>query len=137
MKPVTEDFFFDDALFSSVSLLFVASRESLTYVRMCDSRGEYASKLAYHFPRVLQDAARAPDPVDLYRRTLSGAQDGSITIVSIGFFDNLAALLDSELDSYSNLTGKELIATKVKDLVVMGGDYPRYQPSVSCDGKRY
>ena len=104
---------------------------------MCDSRGEYASKLAYHFPHVLQDATRAPNPVDLYRRTLSGAQNGSITIVSIGFFDNLSALLDSEPDSYSNLTGKELITAKVKELVIMGGDYPRYQLSVSCNGKRY
>ena len=93
---------------------------------MYDSRGEYASKLAYNFPRVLQDATRTPNPVDLYRQTLGGAQNGSITIISIGFFGNLAALLDSEPDTHSNLTGKELITTKVKDLVIMGGDYPRY-----------
>ena len=100
---------------------------------MRDSRGEYASKLAHHFPGVLQDATSTPDPVDLYRQTLSEAQDDSITIVSIGFFDNLAALLDSEPDVYSHLTGRELIAAKVKDLVIMGGDYPRYQHSVSLD----
>ena len=87
--------------------------------------------MAYHFPCVLQDAAKTPNPVDLYRQILNGAQDNSITVVSIGFFDNLAALLDSKPDAYSNLTGEELITTKVKDLVIMGGDYPRYLRAIS------
>ena len=75
---------------------------------------------------MLQDTLRTPDPVDLYRGILGKARDGSITIVSIGFLDNLAALLDSGSDTHSNLTGRELIAAKVRNLVVMGGDYPRY-----------
>jgi len=82
--------------------------------------------VAFHFPRVLQDALGTPNPVDLYRQILGGAQNNSITVVSIGFFDNLAGLLDSKPTVHSNLTGKELIATKVEDLVIMGGDYPRY-----------
>jgi len=73
----------------------------------------------------LQDTLKTPNPVDLYRQILCEAQNGTVTIISIGFFDNLAGLLDSEADAYSNLTGRELIATKVKELVVMGGDYPR------------
>lgn len=133
MKPATEDTFFDDDLFSSVSLLLITFRGLLTHV----SRGEYASKLAYHFPRMLQNATSTPNPVDLYRQILGETQNGSITIVSIGFFDNLAALLDSGPDAHSNLTGKELIATRVRDLVIMGGDYPRYQHPVSHNEKRY
>jgi len=73
----------------------------------------------------LRDALEAPNPVDLYRQILGEAQEGTITIVSIGFFDKLAALLGSEPDMYCNLTGRELVATKVKELIVMGGDYPR------------
>ena len=80
---------------------------------------------------MLQDTLKSPNPVDLYRKILDKAQDDSITIVSIGFFDNLALLLDSGPDAYSNLTGRELIATKVKDLIVMGGDYPGYPHFVS------
>lgn len=95
------------------------------------------SKVAYNFPRVLQDTSKSPNPVDLYRRILNDAQGGSITIVSIGFFDNLAALLDSGPDVYSNLTGNELIATKVKDLIVMGGDYPRYRHFTFLANGRY
>ena len=86
---------------------------------------------------MLQDVLKTPNPVDLYRQILDGAQGVSITIVSIGFFDNLAGLLDSKPDAYSNLTGKELIATKVKDLVIMGGDYPRYSYSTSPIEQRY
>ena len=80
---------------------------------------------------MLQDTLKTPNPVDLYRKILDKAQDDSITIVSIGFFDNLALLLDSGPDAYSNLTGRELITTKVKDIVVMGGDYPGYSHFVS------
>jgi hypothetical protein len=36
----------------------------------------------------------------------------------------LSGLLNSTADEYSDLTGLELIATKVSELVVMGGDYP-------------
>lgn len=86
---------------------------------------------------MLQDALKTPNPVDLYRQILNVAQDSSITIVSIGFFDNLAGLLDSKPDVYSNLTGKELIAAKVKDLVIMGGDYPRYLHSIVVVDRRY
>ena len=37
---------------------------------------------------------------------------------------NLAALLQSEPDEYSDLSGKELFRDKVKRLAVMGGKYP-------------
>ena len=86
---------------------------------------------------MLQEAAETPKPVDLYRQILNGAQDDSITVVSIGFFDNLAGLLDSKPDAYSNLTGEELIITKVKDLVIMGGDYPRYLCSIVLIDERH
>lgn len=53
-----------------------------------------------------------PDALDVYVETLKSQPDGSVTIVSVGFLNNLADLLDSEL---------ELIEQKVKELVIMGG----------------
>ncbi|KAI0006448.1 inosine/uridine-preferring nucleoside hydrolase [Xylariaceae sp. FL0662B] len=89
--------------------------------------GEYASKLAYHHAGGSLPWGRADDawdPVALYRRVLSEAEDGSVTIASIGFLDNLSGLLNSTPDTYSSLSGPGLIAAKVAELVVMGGGYP-------------
>ena len=60
--------------------------------------------------------------VELYRRLLSEQPDSSVTVVSVGFSTNLAALLDSKSDSISPLTGRELVGKKVKSLVVMAGN---------------
>ncbi len=57
--------------------------------------GEYASKIAYHFPGGNLPWGRAEDawdPVALYRKTLAEADDASVTIVSIGFLDNVGNL---------------------------------------------
>ncbi|KAH8899056.1 inosine/uridine-preferring nucleoside hydrolase [Thozetella sp. PMI_491] len=89
--------------------------------------GEYASKVAYHWSGGTLPwghAEDAWDPVQLYRKTLAAAPNSSVTIASIGFLDNLSALLNSSADSISPLTGPELIAAKVAELVVMGGEYP-------------
>lgn len=93
-------------------------------------RGEYASKIAYQF-RCDDCAVRwghvgedTWDPVELYRKTLSEAPDGSVTIASVGFLTSLSGLLNSSADSYSELAGPELVAAKVAELVVMGGGYP-------------
>ncbi|GKT46876.1 inosine-uridine preferring nucleoside hydrolase [Colletotrichum spaethianum] len=86
--------------------------------------GEFASKLATHWPKSIADADDAWDPVELYRKLLADAEDNSVTIASIGFLHNLSNLLNSTADAYSNHTGPELVKTKVKELVVMGGDYP-------------
>ncbi|KAI0402603.1 inosine/uridine-preferring nucleoside hydrolase [Xylaria palmicola] len=89
--------------------------------------GEYASKIAFHWSGgslPWGHADEAWDPVALYRKVLAEAGDDSVTIVSIGFLDNLSALLNSTADSYSDLSGRALVARKVCELVVMGGDYP-------------
>jgi len=70
-RPLTNDTFFDD---------------------WCFELGEYASKIAYHFSAGNLPWGRADDawdPVALYRNTLAEADDGSVTIVSIGFLDNV------------------------------------------------
>ena len=37
----------------------------------------------------------APAALDFYRRTLTASADGSVTICTVGFLDNVAELLDS------------------------------------------
>ena len=63
------------------------------------------------FPHDLE-ASDAPSALDVYRKTLSEQPDGSVTIVSVGFLNNLNDLLIAE---------PELVAKKVKELVVMAG----------------
>ena len=62
--------------------------------------------------------------MNVYRRALSGQPDGSVVMISTGFLGNLSALLDSPADAISPLGGRDLIARKVRRLVVMGGGYP-------------
>jgi len=57
--------------------------------------GEYTSKVAFHFSSGSSvpwgEAEKAWDPVALYRKVLAEAEDGSVTVVSIGFLDNVAS----------------------------------------------
>lgn len=71
VRPLTNESFFDDFYFEL---------------------GEYASKVAYHWSggsMSWDDAGSAWDPVSLYRKVLAEQEDGSVTIASIGFFDNV------------------------------------------------
>lgn len=77
-----------------------------------------------------------PDAVEFYRKTLAKQPDGSVSIISVGFATNLALLLDSKPDKYSPLTGRELVAKKVKLLSIMMGCYrdnPFSEYNVNCD----
>ncbi|HEV3212229.1 MAG TPA: hypothetical protein VGZ03_02420 [Acidimicrobiales bacterium] len=66
-----------------------------------------------------------PQPVvSLYRRTLAAAANGSVDVVGIGYEENLAALLASPPDAISPLSGSQLVAQKVNELVTTGGGYP-------------
>jgi hypothetical protein len=71
IRPLTNVTFFDDWVFEL---------------------GEYASKIAYHFSGgsiPWGHAEDAWDPTKLYRKVLAEAEDDSVTIVSIGFLDNV------------------------------------------------
>lgn len=60
---------------------------------------------------------------ELYRKLLASQPDNSVVIISVGFSTNLARLLESGPDKYSDLSGKELAEKKVKLLSVMAGDF--------------
>lgn len=67
------------------------------------------------------------DPVALYRRILAAHPDHSVTVLSLGFATELAKLLDSPADAVSSLTGRELVARKVRQLSIMAGSYGEKQ----------
>jgi len=77
----------------------------------------YTDVLAAKLPHSVQDSGDVPDSVAVYQRLLQHAPDGSVTIVSLGGYTNLAGLLAAP-------NGRKLITTKVKRLVIMDGFFP-------------
>jgi inosine-uridine nucleoside N-ribohydrolase len=75
------------------------------------------------FERTLTDYESLPEASALYRKILAQQPDHSVHIVSVGFSTNITKLLDTPADKYSPLTGKELVAAKVKQLVMMAGSF--------------
>lgn len=107
-----------------------ANNYAYTVVQMTDSLG------ALVFSRSHADDGFIMPSVEMYRKVLSQQPDTSVTVISVGFSTNLAQLLVSQPDKYSDLNGKDLIAKKVKTLVTMAGgidnpDYTEY--NVVCD----
>lgn len=94
-----------------------------------DARGLYAQHVVDMkkedgtplFERSHGEYDKLPDAHILYRKILAGLPDASVIIPTVGFSTNLARLLDTPADEYSPLTGRELVAKKVKLLVAMAG----------------
>jgi inosine-uridine nucleoside N-ribohydrolase len=63
------------------------------------------------------------EAVAMYRRLLAKADDGSVVIATVGFSTTIAQLLESHPDKYSKLSGRELVAKKVKFFSVMAGEF--------------
>ena len=64
---------------------------------------------------------RFPEAVSVMREILS--QEKDVTIISIGTLNNVYALLKSQADEISSLSGEELIKRSIKNMYVMGGDF--------------
>ena len=81
------------------------------------------------------DPAAVEDAVELLRKTLAAEDDGEVTLLQVGFSTNLARLMESKPDRYSNLAGMELIRKKVRLLTVMAGNFAESKPeyNVSTD----
>ncbi|MFN8240773.1 MAG: nucleoside hydrolase [Bacteroidales bacterium] len=84
----------------------------------------WPDSLVKKYPHRLSSTSMTEDAVKVYRRILSSQPDSSVTIVTVGFLTNLADLLKSPPDSYSELSGNELVGRKVKSLVAMAGWFP-------------
>ena len=84
-----------------------------------DCSQQWAQAIISKYPHALKSNDEAMDAVKLYRKILSSQPDKSVTIISVGFFTNLAGLLNSKSDEYSKLNGMALVKKKVKRLVSM------------------
>ncbi len=76
--------------------------------------------------------------LEVYRETLAKAEDNSVVLVIVGTLNTLQELLQSPADSYSDLTGIELVRKKVKLCSIMAGYFPsgsennmRFDPAAS------
>ena len=95
---------------------------------------KWTDALPAHYPHPTIKTSDAPDAVAIYRQLLAQQPDSSVVICTVGFFTNLKELLHSPADAYSPLTGKELVARKVKRLVSMAGAFPEGKEfNVYCD----
>ncbi len=93
----------------------------------------YTKPIADNFYHEL-NYANAADATMLYRQILSKSQDKSITIITVGPLKNIETLIKSQGDSISGLSGKELIEQKVKEFVIMGGQFPQGDKEWNFDG---
>lgn len=91
----------------------------------------YTDVLASSLPHSVQSSDDVPDAVALYRRLLAKQPDHSVTIVSLGGYTNLAALLGSTRGQGSSLAGRALVEKKVKRLVQMDGLFPGGAPALT------
>jgi hypothetical protein len=67
---------------------------------------------------------KMPAGVDVYRKALASAVDGSVVICSVGLMENLQDLIQSQPDSVSDLNGLDLVRKKVRELVIMANTVP-------------
>ena len=80
---------------------------------------QWAQAIIAKYPHNIRANQQATEAVALYRRILAQQPDHSVTLITIGFFTNLADLLNSKADQYSALTGRQLVKQKIKQLVAM------------------
>lgn len=79
-------------------------------------KSRYAQKVAEAFPNDLKDPKAVPDALAVYRKALQAQPDGTVTIVSVGFLNNLEDLARAE---------PALVKKKVSLLCIMGGAFPK------------
>lgn len=80
---------------------------------------KWDSVITEKYPHTIQSNDEAQDALKLYRKILASQPDKSVTIVTVGFLTNMANLLQSKPDEYSQLDGMQLVSQKVKQLVCM------------------
>lgn len=62
--------------------------------------------------------------IAMYRRILQASPSHMVTMLFEGQMTNLYGLYNSPADSISPLTGAQLMISKVKQLIILGGTYP-------------
>jgi|GEM_PF-306868 len=87
--------------------------------------GNYAKYLTQNYENDMYHAVNAWDGTKLYRKTLAEAEDNSVVVVITGEATNFYRLLTSQADEYSNLSGIDLVAKKVRLVSFMAGQFPQ------------
>ena len=90
-----------------------------------DKRLNYADYTVskHTYPHTIKDWDAVEDGYKLLRKLLSKQEDGSVTLVMVGFSTNLERMIRSTADEYSPLDGKTLLAKKVNKVVIMAGNF--------------
>jgi len=83
------------------------------------------------FERSIKDYSTLPSAKHLYRKLLAEAPDKSVVIISVGMYTNLARLLETGPDQFSEFSGMELVKRKVDYLCLMGGNF--VEPLPECN----
>lgn len=98
-----------------------------TYARqVVELKDDFGSPL---FERTVEEASYL-SAVAMIREQISKAEDGSVVVVMIGFSTNMARVLASAPDEYSELGGRDLFEQKVSHVVMMAGEF---SPEVLAD----
>ena len=106
-------------------------------IQETSSGPSYQKRLAA-LPSKYAGNEEAPQPAALYRTLLAAAPE-RLHLLSIGFTENLAELLESPPDAISPLSGRELVAQKCAHLWIMAGKWPRgreYNVAGACGNPR-
>lgn len=82
-------------------------------------QGEDSPYISFLSKQARREVPKPQSPVDFYRDILSDAEDGGVTIISVGFFCNLDA-------AYRAMP--QLFEQKVRRVIVMAGDFTREPP---------
>jgi inosine-uridine nucleoside N-ribohydrolase len=77
----------------------------------------------FRYPHDLLSGDESPEATGLIRQILADQPDASVSLVQVGFFTNFARVLDSTADDASPLSGRDLLAKKVKVLSMMAGAF--------------
>jgi hypothetical protein len=85
----------------------------------------YTLKVRQRFDPDFPTDDKLPAGVDVYRKALASAPDGTVVICSIGIMGNLQDLIQSQPDAVSDLNGLDLVRKKVRELVVMSNTMPQ------------
>lgn len=97
-----------------------AAPEAGKFNLLADAKNEDGS---LRYPHDLMSGNDAPEATGLLRKLLAAQPDNSVTLVQVGFFTNFQRLLASQPDAVSPLSGRDLIAKKVKALSIMAGAF--------------
>lgn len=90
-----------------------AAKDAGKFNLLADAKNSDGSQ---RYPHALQNGAAAPEAVGLIKDILQKQPDGEVVVVQVGFFTNLARLLEDP-------EAKALVERKVKMLSIMAGAF--------------